>query len=316
MMEPLTRPAGSHPRYGWFRLYAEVLNDPKVQNLPDRLFRAWINLLCVASQNEGILPQVEELAFLLRVKPAKANVLLEELRVVGLLDEIDGRIVPHNWKGRQYQSDNSTARVKRFRNGQRNVKRNVSNTVSETAPDTEANSDTEVAVSNATATAAPVVTNAPPRVEPNVDVPTALSNRRSMIRPEAFTLARQIAAVMGLDDGHPSTVGMPMIIEHWLATWHPEIILSTVRTIMATRRNDPPRTLKYFEAPIARAHAEQSRSLPIVDVPPAETINGFQKNGRGGGSLIATIDRELAKFESAEEADLAMPANPVLSLPS
>src|SRR6476620_482552 len=209
MMGSLAQPAGSHPRYGWFRLYAEVLNDPKLQNLPDRLFRAWINLLCVASQNEGILPQIEELAFLLRVKPAKANVLLEELRVVGLVDEIDGRIVPHNWKGRQYQSDNSTARVKRFRNAQRNVKRNVSNTVSETAPDTDADSDTEVAVSNATATAV-VVANAPPRVEPNVELPTALSNRRSMIRPEAFTLARQIATAMGFDDGHPSTGGMPM----------------------------------------------------------------------------------------------------------
>jgi hypothetical protein len=40
---------------------------------------------------------------------------------------------PHNWDKRQYKSDVSTERVKRFRNGKRNV--------SETPPETEA--DTE-----------------------------------------------------------------------------------------------------------------------------------------------------------------------------
>lgn len=95
------RIAASTSTLPWLRLYTEVLNDPKVQNLSDRLFRAWINLLCVASKYRGVLPEIEELAFLLRIKPAKATVLLEELRAVGLFDEIDGHIAPHNWKGRQ-----------------------------------------------------------------------------------------------------------------------------------------------------------------------------------------------------------------------
>jgi hypothetical protein len=306
------RNAASTSTLPWFRLYTEVLNDPKVQNLSDRLFRAWINLLCVASKYRGVLPEIEELAFLLRIKPAKATVLLEELRAVGLFDEIDGRIVPHNWKGRQYESDNSTLRVQRFRK----AKRNVSDAVSETAPETDTDSDTEVAMSHDTATAAaPVVENAASRVKPTVDAPPALLNGRSLIRPEAFTLAGQIAAAMGLEGGHPSTVGMPMKVEHWLTAWHPEIILTTVQAIMATRPNNPPNNLNYFEKPIARAHAEQSRSMPIAIVSPAETINVFQKNGRGGGSLVAAIDRELAKLEREEEAHLAVPANAVRRLP-
>jgi hypothetical protein len=274
------------------------------------LFRAWINLLCIASQNDGALPKIKELAFLLRIRPAKATVVVGHLRGAGLLDEIDGRIVPHNWKGRQYQSDNSTPRVQRFRK----AKRNVSDAVSETAPDTDADSDTEMAMSHDTATAA-VAENAASRVKPAVDVPVAQSNGRSLIRPEAFTLAGQIAAAMGLEDGHPSTVGMPMKVEHWLTSWHPEIILTTVQSIMATRPNDPPNNLNYFEKPIARAHAEQSRPMPVVIVPTAETINVFQKNGRQAGSLVAAIDRELNKLEIEEEAHLAVPANAILRLP-
>jgi hypothetical protein len=300
----------AHPRYRWFRLYAEVANDPKVQNLPDRLFRAWINVLCIASQNNGALPKIEELAFLLRLKPAKATILVGDLGVAGLLDEVDGRIVPHNWKGRQYESDNSTLRVQRFRN----AKRNVSKAVSEAAPETDSDSDTEVAKSNDPATAAaPVVEHSASRVEPTVGVPVRLSN--SLIRPEAFTLAGQIAAAMGLEDGHPSTVGMPMKVEHWMTTWHPEIILTTVQSIMASRSNNPPNNLNYFEKPIARAHAEQSRPMPMVTVPPTENIHVFEKNGLRGGSLVAAIDRELNKLEIEEEAHLAVSANAILRLP-
>jgi len=70
---------------------------------------------------------------------------------------------------------------------------------------------------------------------------------------------------MGLDDGHPSTVGMPMRVEHWLAEWHPEIILTTVQTVMTARANNPPNNLKYFENAIARAHAEMNSPTTYRD---------------------------------------------------
>lgn len=87
--------------------------------------------MCLASKNEGVLPPFEDMALLLRMKREKLQPELETLINAGLLDHSDAGIMPHNWSGRQYKSDVSTERVKRFRNEQRNV--------SETPPDTEQN---------------------------------------------------------------------------------------------------------------------------------------------------------------------------------
>lgn len=113
----------------WFRFYDEVVNDPKVQRLPGEVFKAWVNLLCIASSNGGSLPPIPDVAFSLRKSEQETSELLGSLQSLGLLDETDGGIIPHNWKNRQFKSDVSTERVKRFRNGQRGV--------SETPPDTE-----------------------------------------------------------------------------------------------------------------------------------------------------------------------------------
>src|SRR4051812_13144243 len=99
----------------WFRLYDEVLDDPKVQRLPDRTFKTWINILCAASRNGGVVPPLKDLAFLLRRDEAKLFTEMAALSVAGLLDDADGKVTPHNWSGRQFQSDGSTERVKRFR---------------------------------------------------------------------------------------------------------------------------------------------------------------------------------------------------------
>lgn len=119
----------------WFRAYDDALNDPKLQRLPAEHFKVWFNLLCVASANNGILPPVEELSFSLRLSEVTTNEYLSALIDAGLLDSEYGTLSPHNWKSRQFQSDASTERVKRFRNGQRNV--------SETPPETEQITDTE-----------------------------------------------------------------------------------------------------------------------------------------------------------------------------
>ena len=70
----------------WLRLYSDVVSDPKVQRLPGEKFKAWINLLCVASQHDGILPPVADLAFTLRSAEDKIIALLEDLVEKRLLD--------------------------------------------------------------------------------------------------------------------------------------------------------------------------------------------------------------------------------------
>jgi hypothetical protein len=117
----------------WFRMYDEVLDDPKVQRLSGDDFKAWVNLLCLASRNDGKLPCAEDIAFALRIDAKKGAAVIGRLVSAGLLLAEDDCFSPNKWNDRQYKSDVSTSRVKRFRER--------SKTVSETAPDTE--TDTE-----------------------------------------------------------------------------------------------------------------------------------------------------------------------------
>lgn len=100
----------------WFRFYAESVNDPKIQRLPAHQFKTWINLLCLASSNGGKLPRRDDIAFQLRMSDHDAQVQLDDLIGIGLLDILpDGGIEPHNWKGRQYVADSSAGRVQKYR---------------------------------------------------------------------------------------------------------------------------------------------------------------------------------------------------------
>lgn len=124
----------------WFRMYDDVVDDPKVQRLPADLFRAWINLLCIACKNGGILPSADDIAFTLRMPSTSVSKILGKLIAAELIDETETGFEPHNWSGRQHKNDVSTERVKRFR--KRNKK--PDETVSRNAP--EADTDTEADV--------------------------------------------------------------------------------------------------------------------------------------------------------------------------
>lgn len=121
----------------WYRFYHETLDDPKVQRLPGEIFKGWVNLLSISARNDGVLPDLDSIAFALRKDEKETQELLDLLVEKRLFDVTDNGIEPHNWNGRQYQSDNSTERVKRYREKQRNVSCNVTETANVTPPDTE-----------------------------------------------------------------------------------------------------------------------------------------------------------------------------------
>ena len=204
----------------WFRVYDDVINDPKILKLPDESRWHWIALLCIASKNEGALPSTEDVAISLRVKPASAAAIIAGMKNAGLLDLVDDRYVPHNWDGRQFKSDTSNERVKRYR--QR--KCNVTETVTVTPPDTEA--DTEAEQSR-------------PRA--------ALSNEEKVLRTdlmEAFGADRTpnlSKAGEWLSKGYSSTM-----------------ILEVVRELLA--RKPDISSLAYFEPKLAERHANQPLS--------------------------------------------------------
>lgn len=94
----------------WFRMYTEVLDDPKVQNLPPDIFKAWVNILCLAEKQErrGQLPPLTDIAAALHTSPGEASYIMDELEASGLLDLLaDGTMMPHNWNGRQAESASS-----------------------------------------------------------------------------------------------------------------------------------------------------------------------------------------------------------------
>lgn len=105
----------------WFRLYDDTLNDPKILKLSDKTHRVWIGILCVASKNDGALPSFEDMALLLRMKPEKLQPELEKLIAAGLIDHDDNGLRPHNWQGRQYKSDDSSARVLKYRERRKSI---------------------------------------------------------------------------------------------------------------------------------------------------------------------------------------------------
>lgn len=130
----------------WFRFYDDAINDPKILKLPEASRWHWTALLCIASKNDGFLPSTEDVALMLRVKPPAAAAIIALMKTAGLLDFADGKFSPHNWNGRQYKSDVSTERVKRFRKRERNV--------SETPPETETETE-QITVATATGAEAP-----------------------------------------------------------------------------------------------------------------------------------------------------------------
>jgi len=123
----------------WFRVYDNLVDDPKIQRLSGETVKALLNLWCLASQNDGLLPAIDDIAFKLRMKPAKVETLLSVLGECGLIDSDETGLRPHNWNARQFKSDVSNERVKQHRER----KRNVTSTVTETTPDTEQIQNTE-----------------------------------------------------------------------------------------------------------------------------------------------------------------------------
>jgi hypothetical protein len=145
----------------WFRFYHSVLDDPKVQRLPDRLFKAWVNLLCLASRSGGSLPAAGDIAFALRVTKAEACKIVTALVGATLIDRDGETFRIHNWDRRQFQSDgNGAERSRRFRARHRNVPGDGDDTASESeqskteSPDADASGAQHGAASNAAISAA------------------------------------------------------------------------------------------------------------------------------------------------------------------
>jgi hypothetical protein len=244
----------------WWRAYNEAVNDPKLQLLSDSLFRAWFNVMCIASANGGSLPALKDIAFTLRIQPTKAAQVLAQLHAAGLLDKTETGFIPHNWNGRQYKSDVSTDRVKQFRKRQRNV----SSGVSETPPETETDTDD--------------------RIGP----------RASAFTPGSKALVASLWKALGVESPlhvTPELAGADWRAIEWeRAGWTGDLIEAECRRI------GPGKPLVYYEKVFATAFAKRQAPLPNVEIRQAETLT--VTHGKPKAGIIQAADNLIAKLAS------------------
>lgn len=152
----------------WLKLYMEILDDPKMATLPDRLWRRAIELFLIAKRinKEGELPDTAGIAWMLRLDSDDLDLDLKQLATTGIINKtITGWFVV-NFKKRQ-ASATSTERVKEFRQrehrnqyydteAETHLKRNVSQSRADTE---QSRADTEA--EGAPASASPIIPQNP-----------------------------------------------------------------------------------------------------------------------------------------------------------
>jgi hypothetical protein len=211
----------------WFRMYDEIIDDPKVQRLPAGDFKSWVNLLCLASRHGGKLPAIPDIAFALRESEEEVSTRLQRLRDAGLIERRNGGAngihhAPHAWEERQYKSDSSTDRVRRFR--QRS--RTTSETPPESEPETESESD-----------------QSPPAPRERGDGPGH----------DVSSLASDLCRRAGIARSGPAAIRH---VTAWLDAGIEAALIRAVVDEMVRNAGGKTRSLSRFDRPVKRAHAE------------------------------------------------------------
>ncbi|MDD5517831.1 MAG: hypothetical protein PHV98_00585, partial [Candidatus Omnitrophica bacterium] len=81
----------------WIKLYIEILDDPKMATLPDRLWRRIIELFLLAgklSKKTGEIPETQQLAWCLRMNTDELELDLKQIETIGIIKKnINGWVV-------------------------------------------------------------------------------------------------------------------------------------------------------------------------------------------------------------------------------
>ena len=141
------------PSKYWIKLYHEILHDPKMARLPDRLWRRAIELFLMAGEtgDGGELPDIADMAWTLRVDQMELADDLAKLAKIGVLTESpDGWVVTKFAVRQAATSDAKRMAQWRERNrkaqyeGDESVTELVTNRNAEPDTDTDTDIDTEV----------------------------------------------------------------------------------------------------------------------------------------------------------------------------
>lgn len=109
------------PNNYWMKLWFEILRDPKMGRLPDRLWRRVIELFLIAGEagDGGLLPSIDDIAWVLNRTPAIIKADLANIAKTGIVTQDDDG----KWYVTNFQKRNAAVsgkkRVDDFRNRQR-----------------------------------------------------------------------------------------------------------------------------------------------------------------------------------------------------
>ena len=128
----------------WFRLYHRIIDDEKIRLLAFEDRWHFIALCCLKA--DGLLDEADgplkdrKIAVKMGVQARELDEVKRRLFEVGLTDE---NMHPLAWDDLQYKSDNSTDRVRKYREKTKRKQAKQSGNVSVTRQETEADTDTE-----------------------------------------------------------------------------------------------------------------------------------------------------------------------------
>ena len=110
----------------WFRLWNDIMDDPKMLSLDDKQFRTMIYLFCYCSEQENqgkfLKQSVQDISWRLRMPETEIVDCLEKLDKIDIINQNKHYIQFRNWDKRQPNSDNRANRrdyMREYREKQR-----------------------------------------------------------------------------------------------------------------------------------------------------------------------------------------------------
>jgi hypothetical protein len=141
----------------WIKLYVEILDDPKMGMLPDRLYRRTIELFLIAGETdqEGTLPPTNEISWRLRIPESELTQDLQELKKLNIASQEGKRWMITKFAERQAPVSDAE-RMRRLRDrkqkdqyhGYEPVTNPVTNPVTKRNVDTDTDTDTDTELIN------------------------------------------------------------------------------------------------------------------------------------------------------------------------
>ena len=104
------------PSNYWIKLYHEILDDPKMMQMPEILFGRCIKLFLLAGDEnkDGLLPSISDISWRLRIPEEEIESDLIELQKAGIANQDENGWRITKWKDRQRAATGSE-RTNRWR---------------------------------------------------------------------------------------------------------------------------------------------------------------------------------------------------------